>query len=170
MTKQDILGNQVKSIYLGIGSNLGLKKNNIEKAKYKLIESGIVILNTSNFYETLSWPDSNKPKFLNIVIKINTNLTYLELLEKCKEIEAELGRKKTKKNYPRTCDIDILDYNKKCINQNITLPHSRMHKRNFVLLPLFEIDKDWEHPISKKHIKSLILLLRNRDIRSIKQI
>ena len=170
MTKQDILGNQVKSIYLGIGSNLGLKKNNIEKAKYKLIESGIVILNTSNFYETLSWPDSNKPKFLNIVIKINTNLTYLELLEKCKEIEAELGRKKTKKNYPRTCDIDILDYNKIVVNNKIILPHPRMHLRNFVLLPMFEINKEWIHPVSKHPIKRLILALSNSDIRSIKQI
>ena len=81
-----------------------------------------------------------------------------------------LGRKKSVINSPRICDIDVLDFNKKIMNKEIILPHPRMHRRNFVLLPLFEINKDWVHPVSKKHIKRLILLLSNRDIRSIKQI
>ena len=63
-----------------------------------------------------------------------------------------------------------IDYNHKKLMINIILPHPRMHRRNFVLLPLFEINKDWVHPITKNHIKKLILSLPNRDIRSIKQI
>ncbi len=170
MIKRDILENQVRSIYLGIGSNLGNKKKNIIKAKFELSENNIKILQSSNYYESISWPNPKNPKFLNIVIEIKTYLKPLELLNVCKKIEKNLGRKKSVRNSPRTCDIDILDYNNKSLNNDITLPHPRMHKRNFVLLPLFEVNKDWVHPVSKNHIKRLILSLTNRDIRSIRQI
>ena len=170
MIKQDTLENQARYIYLGIGSNLGNKKNNIEKAKFELTQNGIKILKSSNYYESLSWPDPQNPKFLNIILKISTNLRPLELLKRCKKIECKLGRKKADKNSPRKCDIDIIDYYSIKITNKITLPHSRMHTRNFVLFPLFEIDKNWKHPITKQHIKRLILSLSNRDITSIKQI
>ena len=170
MIKQDILENQVNSIYLGIGSNLGNKKINIEKAKYELTLNGIKISQSSSYFESLSWPNPNNPKFLNIVLKVITNLEPLSLLNKCKEIEKKIGRKKSFKNSPRVCDIDILDYNKRKMSHKITLPHPRMHSRNFVLFPLFEINKHWIHPITKQHIKRLLLLLPNRDITSIKQI
>ena len=170
MIKQDILENQAKCIYLAIGSNLGNRINNIEKAKFKLFQLGIVIVKSSSYYESLSWPNTKNPKFLNIVLKINTNLKPLELLKKCKEIEINLGRKKSYKNSPRQCDIDLIDYKRFKIIDEIILPHPRMHNRNFVLLPLFEINKDWTHPTTKHHIKSLILSLSNRDITSIKQI
>ena len=170
MTKQDILENQVSSIYLAIGSNLGDKRNNIEKAKFILSQNGILILKTSSFYESPSWPNPKLPKFLNIVLKIHTNLKPLKLLKLCKKIESQLGRKKTVKNSPRECDIDILDYNKKVMKNGLVLPHPRLHTRNFVILPLFEISKDWSHPILKYSIKRLLSSLSNRDIRSIKQI
>ena len=170
MIKQDISENQVKLIYLGIGSNLGNKRNNIEKAKFKLGQNNIRILQSSSFYESLSWPNPKNPKFLNIVLKISTNLTLSELFKKCKEIERKLGRRKNAINSPRECDIDILDYKSKIKNDQIILPHPRMHTRNFVLLPLFELNKDWKHPVYKHNIKTLIFLLPNRDIRSIKQI
>ena len=168
--RQGTLENRAKSIFLGIGSNLGNKRNNIEKAKFLLIENHIEILKSSNYYESLSWPDPKKPKFLNIVSMVSTKLTPFELLKVCKKIEINLGRKKRSINAPRECDIDILDYQKKQSNSGIFLPHPRMHNRNFVLLPLFELNKAWKHPISKIDIKRLILSLPNRDITSIKQI
>ena len=170
MIRQDILENQVNSIYLGIGSNLGNKKDNIEKAKFELTQNNIIIKQSSSIYESLSWPNPLNPKFLNIVLKVSTHLTPFELLTKCKEIEVNLGRKKSAKNSPRICDIDILDYEKKSSNNSLILPHPRLHNRNFVLLPLFEINKNWIHPITKYHIKRLILSLSKRDITTIKQI
>ena len=169
MIKQDTLENRVNYIYLAIGSNLGNRKNYIEKAKFKLSQNKVFILKSSNFYESLSWPNPKYPKFLNIVIKVSTNYSPLNLINKCHEIERSLGRNKNIRNAPRTCDIDIIDFNRKIVSKNITLPHPRMHKRNFVLFPLFEIDKDWKHPKNKNHIKNLIMSLPNRDIRSIKQ-
>ena len=157
-------------IYLGIGSNLGNRKINIEKAKFRISQNKIKILQSSNYYESLSWPNPKNPKFLNIVVKIKTHLTPSKLIKKCKEIETRLGRKKMPKNSPRVCDIDIIDFKNQRVENDLILPHPRMHTRNFVLLPLFEIDKDWEHPVLKLNIKKLISSLSNSDIRSIKQI
>ena len=134
MIKQDISENQVKNIFLAIGSNLGNRLTNIEKAKSLLLENNINLISASSYYET------------------------------------RLGRKKTPKNSPRVCDIDIIDFKGLVTNDKLNLPHPRMHERNFVLLPLFEIEKDWVHPIKKTNIKKLILSLSNKDIRSIKQI
>ena len=170
MTKQDISENQAKNIYLGIGSNLGNRITNIEKAKSLLEEKNIKLIAISRYYETPSWPNPKNPKFINIVLKIRCQIEPCELLRICKSIEVKLGRKKAAKNSPRECDIDIIDYNRQNINSKIILPHPRMSERNFVLLPLYELDKAWTHPISGQPIKKLILLLSNRDIRSIKQI
>ena len=168
--KQGTLENPAKSIYLGVGSNLGDKKQNIELTKFKLIENNIKILQSSNYYESLSWPNPQQPKFLNIVLSVLSNLSSLELINKCKEIEVSLGRKKSAKNSPRVCDIDIIDYKNQQLRGDLILPHPRMHQRNFVLLPLYELNKNWVHPKSKLHIKKLIFSLSNLDIRSIKQI
>tara|TARA_A100001011_G_scaffold107310_1_gene113834 strand:+ start:2368 stop:2880 length:513 start_codon:yes stop_codon:yes gene_type:complete len=168
--KRDISEKQVKIAYLGIGSNLGERIKNIENAKIKLLKNNIKIIKTSSYYESLSWPNPILPKFYNIVLKIKTYLNELQLLDLCKNIEKSLGRKKTLKNAPRVCDIDILDYDKTLKSNQIHLPHPRMHKRNFVLIPLFEINKEWKHPVTKQHIKKLIFSLSNKDISSIKLI
>ena len=97
MKKQDILENQAKIVFLGIGSNLGLRKINIEKAKFLLAEYNLDFLSVSSFYETPSWPDPTKPKFLNIILKLKCYYNSQELLNICKSIETQLGRKKAKK-------------------------------------------------------------------------
>ena len=170
MIGQDISEKQVRCVYLGIGSNLGNRLRNIEKAKFLLIQQKIFITKTSSYYESPSWPNPNNPKFLNIVVKVSTTLNPLELMKYCKNIEVKLGRKKNYKNAPRECDIDIIDYSGKTSKNQVIMPHPRMHQRNFVLLPLFELNREWFHPILKKQIKKLISLLPDRDIRSIKQI
>mgnify|MGYP001430525269 CR=1 FL=1 len=90
------------------------------------------------------------------------------------KIHAKGKRKKINKNEPRTCDIDIIDYDQKIIrnnnNQILTLPHPKMHVRTFVLLPLFEITQQWIHPEKKIEIKKLINSLNIKDLRTIKQI
>ena len=172
--KQNTLKDQVKIVYLGIGSNLGNRKANINIAKFKLEAENIKISECSSNYESLSWPNPNRPNFINIVLKVKTFLNEKELLAVCNKIETELGRVRLQKNDPRTCDIDILDYDKKVIEIKgkdfLNIPHPEISNRNFVLLPLFEIEKDWVHPIKKTNIKKLILSLSNKDIRSIKQI
>jgi len=171
--KQDTLENQVKQSYLAIGSNLGNKIANIHMATSELEKNKIKIKKISSHYLSKSWPNSLMPRFINIVIKIETILAPLELLKICNFIELKLGRTRSKKNDPRTCDIDIIDYDKKILNigsNKLIIPHPQMTKRNFVLLPLFEIDRGWKHPESKIGIVNLINSLPIKDLRSIKQI
>ena len=175
MIRQDISENQAKIVFLGIGSNLGNKKYNLERTKYFLEKEPIKILKISNIYETYSWPNRNHPKFYNMVIKVLTDLSPTKLFIKIKEIEKYLGRKATKINTPRVCDIDILDYDKKCYNlklknNSIIIPHPRIDNRNFVLFPLYEIEKNWKHPLNNRKIIDLMCNLSPRALTCIKLI
>ena len=172
MKKRDISENQAKIIFLSLGSNIGNRKKNLEKAMFFLIFNKVDIIKVSSFYETESWPNKNFPKYLNIVIKASTVLSPKKVFKLAKKIEKKIGRKITKKNYPRICDIDILDYNQKSIflnidDNNLTLPHPRMHFRNFVLLPLFEVERNWFHPIKKVKISRLLSNINN-NLRNVK--
>ena len=173
MKEQDILENQVNKVYLSLGTNLEKKKTNLELAKFLLNSSDINVIKTSNFYHSKSWPNENFPEYLNIILLVNTKLRLIELFNKIKFIEKKMGRIKRPKNYPRICDIDIIDFNSQCftkiyLNHKIKVPHKSMHKRNFVLLPLYEISKNWNHPKFKKNIVKLISSLSINDLRSIK--
>ena len=173
MKKQDTSENLAKLVYLAIGSNLGNKISNIELTKFELEKYKIKILKSSSNYISESWPDYSMPKYINTIIKIKTSLEPLELLKICNLIELKLGRTRSKKNEPRTCDIDIIDFDKIILgkkNDKLILPHPQMSKRNFVLLPLFELDKVWKHPKSKINIVKLINSLPIKDLRSIQQI
>ena len=90
MKKQDILENQVSHAYLAIGSNLGRRINNIELTKFELEKHNIKILKFSSNYISESWPDNSMPNYINIVVKIKTSLTPLELLKVCNLIELKL--------------------------------------------------------------------------------
>ena len=175
MIKLDILEKQVKPTYLAVGSNLGNKLSNIEEAKNQLLINDIIITDSSSYYRSPSWPNANFPDFLNIVLKIKTKNSLKSLFTIIKKIEKNIGRKNSPKNYPRVCDIDIIDFkglNQKIVSEGeyIEIPHPRMQNRNFVIFPLFEINKNWVHPISQQNIKKIILSLSNKDIRSIKLI
>ena len=97
-------------VYIGLGSNIGNRINNIDKAKYLLTLNGVNIIRSSGYYETLSWPDPTKPKFINTVVQTNTRLSPNKFLLIFKSIEKKLGRKNDLKNSPRTCDIDLISY------------------------------------------------------------
>ena len=173
MKRRDILENQVNSAYLALGSNLGDKKNNLNKCIDIIQKEGILIKKVSKFYSTKSWPNENFPNFINSVIFIGTKLNLEQLFLKIKKIEKKLGRTKSKRNYPRVCDIDIIDFNGEIIhrklgNHKLNIPHKRMHNRNFVLFPLYELDKDWVHPKLNRNIVILMSNLTNEQLLGIK--
>ena len=148
-------------IHLNIGSNLdsnfGSKYNNISIAINLLIESKIFVKKISNFYKTPSYPNKNLPKYINIGLLAEYNGSSSKLIKEIGLIEKKLGRIKSKKNDPRVCDIDIIDFDgliKK--NKTLELPHPRCHERNFVLYPIRQIDPKWTHPILGKNVDFLI--------------
>jgi len=170
--KQDISEDRRNKTILALGSNLGNRADNIEKMKFYLSHF-CNFIKVSKIYETPSWPNKSNPKFLNLIIECKTKLTIIDLFEKVKRIEILLGRKKSIKNAPRTCDIDIIDFNNSCKNivhngKKIVTPHPRMHERNFTLIPLYEIKKNWIHPKSKQKIDILIKKLSSKSISDIK--
>jgi 2-amino-4-hydroxy-6-hydroxymethyldihydropteridine diphosphokinase len=130
--------------YLGIGSNLGNRRQNIKAAINLLQEiSNLKVKKVSHLYETNPVGGPLQGRFLNGAIKIETELTPSNLLKKLKIIEKSLGRKKTVQNGPRMIDLDILLYGSKIIKiKNLEIPHPRMWERDFVLKPLREISKD----------------------------
>ena len=148
-------------IHINIGSNLvsnfGNKFQNIVIAINLLRNLNVKIKKISNFYETPSYPNKNLPKYVNIGVLIECNVDFQSLFKKFTYVEKKIGRVKTKKNDPRVCDIDLIDFNG-LVEQNkkIKLPHPRCHIRNFVLYPIKEIDPKWVHPTLKKDIDFLI--------------
>ena len=144
-------------IYLNIGSNLsssiGDRKVNIREVIIQLTNLNFDIVDISSLYETPSYPKKSDPKFINLCVKLRSNLKPLDFLTKIQEIEKKLGRVRIKKNEPRTCDIDIIDFNGIIIeNKDLIIPHPKLHLRNFVIYPLKEIEPDWIHPIFNKKI------------------
>ena len=148
-------------IHINIGSNLdskyGTKFENISIAINLLIDSKLKIKKISNFYETPSYPNTKLPKFTNIGLIAQYDFGHDKLIKEISLIEKKIGRVKSKKNDPRVCDIDIIDFNGLIkANRLLNLPHPRSHSRNFVLYPIKEIDPKWIHPIFKKNVDFLI--------------
>ena len=166
-------------IILGLGSNLkstyGDRFKNLSLALSSLESNKIQILLKSSLYETPSYPNDKDPKFINMVIGISTNLKPSELAGVAISVEESLERKRNYKNEPRTCDIDIIDYNGQIIefkykNLNYNIPHVNLAYRNFVLIPLKEILPEWKHPKTKEPIDSIIDKLSDIDKKSILKI
>ncbi|CAO6126010.1 FolK 7,8-dihydro-6-hydroxymethylpterin-pyrophosphokinase [Candidatus Pelagibacterales bacterium] len=152
-------------ILLSLGSNLpskfGDSKNTILKCYEFFNNNDIKILKKSSFYETFAIPNRSDPKFVNSVISVETKFSAEELIKYILKVEEKFDRKREQINAPRTCDIDIVDFNSEIINifnKNVSLeiPHPRLEQRSFVLYPIREIDKNWKSPLSGKKIDQLI--------------
>ena len=163
-------------LLLGLGSNLssnfGNRFENIDLAISYLQSHKIQLLKKSSFYETLSYPDIKNPKFINVIIEVLTHLPPEEFASVLISIEESLERKRNQKNEPRTCDIDIIDYNGKVMDFSyksliFKVPHEKLIYRNFVLFPLQEIVPNWVHPITNEKISNLIAKLPEEDRKSI---
>ena len=163
-------------IFLSLGSNLssklGNRFDNLDFSLLLLENYGISIIKKSNFYETPSYPNNKNPKFINLIVSVKTNLPPIDLLSVLLFVEEKIERKRDIKNQPRTCDVDIIDYNGKIYdlnykNFNLLIPHKEMNSRNFVLFPLKEIEPNWKHPKTKESIDTLIEKLSLEDRKSI---
>ena len=157
-------------IFLNIGSNLDSRNGdrffNLKKTIELIKLENIKIIKTSSIYETPSYPDKKKPKFLNVGLEVECNHTPENLIKIFNKIEKILQRTRGEKNQPRTCDIDLIDYKRKILaSKELTIPHPKAHLRNFVLFPIKEISPKWIHPILNKKtnflIKKLSFKLRN---------
>lgn len=150
--------------YLGLGTNLGQKKENLEKALEILNSHGSVqVLKVSSFYETDPVGYENQDKFLNAAVVCETSMGPYELLDFIQEIEKALKRVREIRWGPRTIDVDILLYDSLELldEPRLIIPHPRMVEREFVLAPLSEIAPEMVHPGTGKSIALLLEELKN---------
>jgi 2-amino-4-hydroxy-6-hydroxymethyldihydropteridine diphosphokinase len=148
---------KAKQVYISLGSNLGDKlqflKNAIEQISIRLGK----VVKESKIYEAAAWGHTKQPDFYNQVIEIETELSPMQLLQGCLEIEKSLGRERSILWGERTIDLDILLYDGRSVQlENLRIPHPYLHLRNFVLVPLCEIAPDLIHPTMELSIKQLL--------------
>ncbi len=146
-----------KWVFLGIGSNLGERRTRIEQGIAVLKKCGRRILRRASLYETEPVGFTDQPWFLNTVVAGETALTPQGLLKLCKKIERTAGRKETVRFGPRLLDIDILLYKGLVIHEeDLDIPHPRMHERRFVLVPLLEIVPSIKDPRNGKRYANIL--------------
>jgi 2-amino-4-hydroxy-6-hydroxymethyldihydropteridine diphosphokinase len=139
-------GNPPQTIYLGLGTNLGPRRANLEAALAAL-DPGCGPFERSSIYETPPWGELDQPAFLNLVVRGRTRLDPPSLLRRVKETEARLGRVPARRWGPRLIDVDILAYGDAVVaTPEVEIPHPRLHQRGFVLVPLAELAPAWRHP------------------------
>ncbi|MDK8176570.1 2-amino-4-hydroxy-6-hydroxymethyldihydropteridine pyrophosphokinase [Staphylococcus sp. HMSC072B07] len=144
-------------VFLGLGSNVGDRENQLKEAIRLLDEqSGIKVVKVSSFYETEPVGYVDQPDFLNLCVEIQTELSPKAVLERGLAIEQQLHRVRKERWGPRTLDIDILLYGDQIIEeQDLTIPHPRMTERAFVLIPLQEIAPNKIEPRTQTKIKDI---------------
>jgi 2-amino-4-hydroxy-6-hydroxymethyldihydropteridine diphosphokinase len=155
--------------YLSLGSNLGEREENIERALSLLTEEGVEIVRASSLYETQPVDFPSQPWFINQVVKIDAGIEPQDLLILIKGIEKALGRKTMSPKGPRMIDIDILLAEERVIRtRELRVPHPRLDKRNFVLIPFAEIAPEAVHPLLNESIQNL--LQKSNDHSAVKQV
>ncbi len=151
----------MKKIFLGIGSNVGNKKRNIDTA-IELLSSFVKNLKKSSYYFSKAVGYTEQDDFLNMAVLGFTELSPEQLLEKVKEIEVEVGRIERFHWGPREVDIDILFYENEIVSkENLEIPHPRIQERDFVLQPLLDLEPEFIHPVLKKSIKEMFSELKD---------
>ncbi len=146
-------------VFIALGSNIGDKIFNIKQSIHEIKKYGQVV-NYGDIYISKPYGFKNQQNFFNTAILFFTNLQPLELMKKLSLIETKLKKNKKIENGPRRIDMDIIFYGKQNIsNKKLTIPHPRAHLRDFVLLPIADIDSNFIHPTKKISIKNLIFQL-----------
>ncbi len=156
----------MNKIYLGLGTNIGDKENNLKKTVSEFYKNkDFFNIKISSVYETRPYGEIEQENFLNAVLYLETNYTPEEIFIYTKNLEKKIGRKKRKIWGPREIDIDILLFNNSVYNSDkITIPHKDLLNRDFVLVPLLEINKNIMHPVEKKEIKKVLSEITDRYI------
>jgi 2-amino-4-hydroxy-6-hydroxymethyldihydropteridine diphosphokinase len=145
--------------FISVGSNIGDRKANCQSGIEAVAASGSVELTgVSKFYETEPVDYVDQDWFVNAVLRIETALAPLQLLNTLKDIEKTAGRSESALRFgPRILDLDILLFNDRVMKTDrLVIPHPRMHERRFVLKPICDIDPSVVHPLLKRSVQAIM--------------
>ena len=147
----------MKTVYLGLGSNVGDRERMLQVALDLLHRQQVMIARVSSVYETEPMDVRDQRWFLNLVAEARTDLFPRQLLTRIGRVEQELGRRRAIPKGPRTIDIDILLFGNAVVRTPaLTIPHQRLAERRFVLAPLVELAPDLRHPVSRRTMRELL--------------
>jgi 2-amino-4-hydroxy-6-hydroxymethyldihydropteridine diphosphokinase len=150
--------------YIALGTNLGDRSANL-RAALAALPPDVRVLAESHVYETPPWGYTDQPAFLNMAVRVDTDLEPEALLGYLKQLEAQLGREPTFRNGPRRIDLDILFYDDLVLDESsLSIPHPRLHERAFVLVPLADLAPDLRHPVLGQTVRELLKGLDRTDI------
>ena len=145
-----------ETVYLGLGSNLGDREENMRRALDLLAES-MRLQRTSSLYDTEPWGYMDQPRFLNCACEVQTHLQPWDLLSVVSQVEKSVGREMSFPMGPRAMDVDILFYGQRVVKESdLEVPHPRLAERAFVLVPLAEIAPTFQHPILQVTVAELL--------------
>ncbi len=147
----------MKRVFLSLGSNLGDRAGNIQKALDKLVEAGLEVRRVSSFYRTEPVEFRQQPWFVNCVAEVGTDLPPMQLLKALQKVELSLGRRHVISKGPRTIDIDILLYENVVVQSAaLNIPHESMADRRFVLVPLCELAAGLRSPVTDQTMAEML--------------
>jgi 2-amino-4-hydroxy-6-hydroxymethyldihydropteridine diphosphokinase len=156
----------LKTVYLGLGSNLGDRAAHLSRARALLEAPDVALRRASSICETEPRDVPGQPWFLNQVVEVQTTLFPRQLLARTQKIEREMGRQRTVDKGPRVIDIDILLYGESTVRtEALQIPHPRMADRRFVLEPLAELAPDLRHPVARKTIREMLARVADQKVR-----
>ena len=149
--------------YIGLGANLGNPRSTFKKC-LSVVGQYAKIISRSRLYSSEPYGYADQPQFVNAALRISTELSPLDLLHKLQETEEELGKEVLRKNGPRIIDLDLLLYDDLSLeSEELVLPHPGILDRDFVLLPLYDLNPELSHPFwATKTVKSALSGLRER--------
>ena len=146
-----------KTVYLGLGSNIGDRANHLRRALEQLEAPDLRIVRTSPVYETEPVEYTKQPWFLNQVAEAQTELFPLQLLARTARVERELGRVRGIAKGPRAIDIDVLFFGRALVRTaKLKIPHPGIAERRFVLIPLADLAPDLRHPGTRKTVREML--------------
>ena len=157
----------MKTVYLSLGSNLGQREQYLQQAVDALASPEFLIRRISPVYETEPQEYAAQPWFLNAVVEAETSLLPIRLLHRCRQVERDLGRKRTgPAKGPRVIDIDILLHGRAIVGvPQLAIPHPSMHERRFVLEPLADLAPEMKHPVLQRSIRELLASAKGQKTR-----
>jgi 2-amino-4-hydroxy-6-hydroxymethyldihydropteridine diphosphokinase len=156
----------MKTAYLGLGTNLGDREENLRQAAELLGSDRLVVKRASSIYETAPRDVLDQPFFLNQVLEVETDLFPRQLFTRAKQVERKMGRVRSQPKGPRLIDVDILLYGDSVVQlDGLEIPHLGIPERRFVLEPLAELAPELRHPVTKRTIRQMLGAVMDQAVR-----